>query len=225
MYHKIILSLLACQAAHAQAAGAISGIVADSDGQPLAGIFVTVTKLIMPQDGSQLSSGVITDASGVYSFKGLTADTYQLCVSADSRRGFVNSCEWNLQPPTVTLAENEQAPPTNLVVERGMRLELEVVDSKDIIATPGSSNGKKRLELGVWGTHGLFLPARLEQAKGGSKHYVVVVPSSAQFQIHAKGENFVVKTENGTALTNSKVRPRESTSTGETRRSLKMIVD
>ena len=225
MYRRLFLSLLACGVVRAQATGSISGVVTDSSGQPVAAIFVTATKSVMPQDGTPLSSGVLTDASGAFSFKGLNEATYRLCMSADSRRGFVSSCEWDLKPPAITLTEGQTAADVKLTVERGTRLEFEIVDPKDSIATLGSTNGKKRLELGVWGSHGLFLPAKLEKSQGSSKHYVVVIPASQQFQIHARGENLVVKAENGVALGTTRVRPRESTIAGEPKRSIKLSVE
>ena len=130
-----------------------------------------------------------------------------------------------MKPPAITLAEGQGVTDVKLKIERGTRLEFEIVDPKDSIATPGSTNGKRRLELGVWGSHGLFLPAKLEKSQGSSKHYVVVIPASQQFQIHARGENLVVKSENGTVLTTTRVRPRESSITGEAKRSVKLTVE
>jgi hypothetical protein len=154
---KYFLALLvAVQAAPAQTGTAgIAGTVLDANTlKPVPAALVMAVPGGAPPLGRNTKSG----GDGAFQVQGLTAGTFTLCVQAGD--GYLDPCQWNGSPVTVTLAAGQAATGISVRLTAASVVTIRVQDAQNVLAQKTKDGRRPELTLGVWGPRGLYYPVR-----------------------------------------------------------------
>jgi Carboxypeptidase regulatory-like domain len=114
---------------------AFSGKVIDSNGNPVGGALVTALRTsTVPWTSSRTSS----QSDGSFIFSSLTAGAYEFCAQVLAG-GYLNPCEWSLNPPTVTVTAGNAATGFVLKMAIGSLLQIQVQDPSNVASAAASS--------------------------------------------------------------------------------------
>lgn len=190
--------ILTAICANAQVAE-LSGVVRDEAGAPVANVQVLAIKPVAPAatSTSLLAFGAITAADGSFRIANMDPGPYNLCANADSRRGYVNVCDWGRYSGQVTLAAGTRATGTQITMERGVRVELRLEDASALVRVPEKQAEKNPLLLGLFGAEGMFHGFVLEDRDANGHNYAIVVPEKVKMKMHISGQNLAFADERG----------------------------
>src|ERR1017187_3947369 len=92
---------------------------------------------------------------GAFQIQGLGAGKYSLCVQAPND-GYLDPCQWNGSPTTVTLVSGQTATGVSLRLTAASVLNIQVQDTQQILTRKTSDGRQPELMLGVWGPNGWY---------------------------------------------------------------------
>jgi hypothetical protein len=163
----------------------LQGLVLDDAGQPVAGAFVTATRV--HTGGPTFSQTDTTAANGSFSIENIPAADYTVCVQGT---GILNPCQWSLFPTVVTLADGQVMPDLQVVVVRGSPLSVHVKDDRKLLSTNEGKTHGAQLLVGVWTDRGLFYPASVRTKKDNSRDYTIQIPDDTDLTLEAHSTFF-----------------------------------
>jgi hypothetical protein len=148
--------LLAAQAAIAQIGGAsIQGTVLDAKTQKaIPAAWVIAIRAGVPPFTRNTKSG----GDGAFQIQGLGPGSYSLCVQAESDQ-FLNPCQWNGNPATVTLTATQTVSGILLRLTPASLLTVQVQDPQKALSQQTKDGRRPDLSVGVWGPQGMYYPA------------------------------------------------------------------
>ena len=152
----ILMLLLAIQAAIGQTGTAgIGGTVLDAKSQkPVSAAWVIANRAGAPPFTKHTKSG----GDGAFQIQGLTAGNYSLCVQASGDQ-YLDPCQWNGSPTTVTLASGQNSTGISLKLTAASVLNIQVQDPQKVLSQKTKDGRNPDLTLGVWGPKGLYYAA------------------------------------------------------------------
>lgn len=185
----ILTLLLAVSAAIGQTGTAsISGAVLDAKTQkPVPAALIMAIQTGLPP----FSKNTKTGGDGAFQFQGLPAGKYSICVQAGD--GYLDPCQWNGAPSTVTLVSEQVATGLSLRLVAASIVSIQVQDAQKALSQKTKDGRRPELTLGVWGPKGLYYPARAvgaPNATGGPQTavntygYQVAVPRDTALKIY-----------------------------------------
>lgn len=193
-----VLLLVAGVAVPQDAAGRITGRVADAAGQPVAGAIVTLARAGDPPSAATAGAAVrrvVTGADGTYASEGLAAGAYQICVAPPAGARLLDSCAWTTTRRTLALGAGV-AGRVDVPLAAGTRLEVRVADAGARLLGAGA---EVRRVVGVLRTDGSLAPARLLLDVDGP-HHVVVVPVGVPLRLFVAQAGGALADERGARL-------------------------
>lgn len=175
---------------------AISGLVVDGSGAPIAGALVLYRRVQAPAvavNGNQvatappLASGVSTGANGTFAVSGLPPATYNLCAYG-VRPSDLGSCEWGQGTTRVDLTSGTMEQLT-FQVNQGTLLIFQVQDPRGQIRSPDlqAAGGALALSganfgIGVW-AGSRYARATLISANAATRQYQVAIPKTGSVRL------------------------------------------
>jgi len=198
----------------ASSGGAISGVVGDATGTPIAGALVlyrSVQTAVRTANGGPVFSGprigsvVKTASDGSFSVSELPPATYHLCAYGVKATD-LGSCEWGQGTTRVDLASG-QTVQLKFVVAEGTMLTFQVEDPNHrirsledlpVIAGRLPLTGAN-FAIGVWaGTR--YARAALVSTNGTTRSYQIAVPKTATVRLHLDTSLNVLDATNASLL-------------------------
>ena len=104
---------------------------------------------------------------GAFQIQSLAAGKYALCVQAQGD-GYLDPCQWNGSPTTVTLVAGQAAAGVSLRLTGASVLNIQVQDAQKILSQKTKDGRRPELTLGVWGPKGLYYPAVRASGRPGA---------------------------------------------------------
>jgi len=152
----MLVMSLAVQAAVAQTGTAsIAGTVLDAKTlKPVPAALVMAVRGGLPPLSRNTKSG----GDGAFQIQGLAAGTYSLCVQAPGD-AYLDPCQWNGSPTTVTLVSGQGAAGVSLRLTAASVLNIQVQDPQKVLSQMTRDGRRPELTVGVWGPNGLYYPA------------------------------------------------------------------
>jgi hypothetical protein len=202
----ISILLLAVLAAIGQTGTAsIQGTVPDAKTQkPIPAALVIANRAGAPPFTKNTKSG----GDGAFRIDGLTAGNYSLCVEASGDQ-YLDPCQWNSGPTTVTLASGQNAAGISLNLTAASVLNVEVQDAQNVLSQMTKDGRRPDLTLGVWGPKGLYYPAHASgnptaatDLQGGisSYSYRLAVPRDTALNFYIASHDLKLGDATGVAL-------------------------
>jgi hypothetical protein len=153
----------------------LQGTVVNGDGSP------NVNALVLAEPdlnrGHSRPASTHTNVDGSFTITDLTSGTFRLCVqSAD--KALLNPCRWSAEPPIVTVTGNTPQAIPPIVLQKGRRLELNVVADG-----PDTAGEKHSLLLGIWRANGIFIPLTSRSAQTTTGHHELYIPGNEELQL------------------------------------------
>jgi hypothetical protein len=167
--------------------GTIAGTTVDaSTGKPLTGVVVTAVRTGFPP----FSANAAVDGLGVYALAGLPAGTYNICASY-SGDGYLDPCQWNSIPPTVTLTAGQALTGHTVKLTPGSVLKIQVQDPNQVLSNAVSAGKPANVSAGVFGAFNMFHPAHLVgKDSSGNSNYQITIPRDTFLAIHITSAHF-----------------------------------
>jgi hypothetical protein len=202
----LLALLLAVPAAIGQTGSAsITGTVLDAKTQkPIPAALVMAVSSGTPPFAKNTKSG----GDGAFQIQGLAAGKYSLCVQAPGD-GYLDPCQWNGTPTTVTLGSGQAASGVSLRLIAASVLSVQVQDAQKALSQKTKDGRRPELTLGVWGPKGLYYPARASggpataaslQGGGSSYSYQVAVPRDTALKFYIASRDLKLGDAAGAAL-------------------------
>ena len=180
----------------------IAGTVLDGKTQkPIPAALVMAVRSGLPP----LSKNTKTGGDGAFQIQGLPAGEYSLCVQAPGD-GYLDPCQWNGNPTTVTLASGQAAAGVTLRLTAASVLTIQVQDAQKVLSQKSKDGRRPELTLGVWGPKGLYYPAHASgsPSAGGNLYsvlaYQIAVPRDAALKFHIASRDVHLGDAAGAAL-------------------------
>lgn len=182
--------------------GTIQGTVTDTSNKPMAGALVTITRTAAsatsPKDViTPYSQSVKSAADGSFSVPGLTPGTYSYCAQI-SGTVYVNGCRFGQPPADLTVSAGQKAT-ANIRLAKGSVVKLKLLDPGNVSAAVSSSKGPPIL-MGVWDTHGRFLPAQMTSKDAAAVNYQVIIPLDTPLNLQLLSAKLKLADSVGAAL-------------------------
>jgi hypothetical protein len=202
------LSALLCLTAVARygTAASLSGTVLQDNGQPLGGAKVYAQLQRASMAAPSFRADAVTEENGTFSMSGLAAGSYRICVQAAGTL-FLNSCDWDLNPTTVTLGTASAAKAAAPVIrlQKGTALRVTISDPGGNLAPANAATKVKADPLvGVWLPSGLFLPALLVSQDKNSRVYQVPIANGVAVSLSVHGGDVQLSDSSGAAIDQKK---------------------
>jgi len=135
------------------AVAGMAGTVVDAKtGKPVPAALVMAVQTGLPPLSTR------TGGDGAFQIDGLAAGKYSLCVQAQSD-GYLDPCQWNGSPMTVTVVSGQAATGVVLRLTPASALNIQVLDSQKVLTQATKDGRRPELTVGVWGPDGLYYPA------------------------------------------------------------------
>lgn len=203
---RILILLLAVPAAISQTGTAsISGTVLDMKTQkPVPAAVVIASRAGAPPFTRHTKSG----GDGAFQIQDLTVGTYSLCVQVDDDQ-YLDPCQWNGSPTTVTLASGQNAAGISLKLTTASVLNIQVQDAQEVLSQMTRDGRRPDLSLGVWGPRGLYYPAHASGSpaapanhQGGTTTYSyrLAVPRDTALNFYIASHDLKLGDATGVAL-------------------------
>jgi hypothetical protein len=201
-----LLSLAASVGMAQTGTAGIQGVVLDAKTlKPIATAWVMANRSGPPPFVKRTKSG----SDGAFQIQGLTAGTYSLCVQAAGDQ-YLDPCQWNGSPTTVTLVSGQNAAGLSLKVAPASILNILVQDPQQALSQKTRDGRRPDLTLGVWGPKGTYYPAH---AAGGqsaalnlpgnairSYSYRLAVPPDTALKVHIASHDLKIGDAAGLSL-------------------------
>lgn len=185
----LLASTVGSSVGFCQTTTSIAGTVTGDDGKALAAV-VTVRQTT----ASAASFRVQSAANGSFTIPNLAMGSYMLCAAVE-QLGYVDPCEWSLQPSSVQLAASQAATGVKLVVKKGTTLRVHVDDPDKILGqTPAAKQVAPSVLLGVFTPGRLFKSLQLVNSDANGSDHQLLIPADdtpATFYIHGVGVQVV----------------------------------
>ncbi|MEK7404182.1 MAG: carboxypeptidase-like regulatory domain-containing protein [Acidobacteriota bacterium] len=150
-----IISLVIPAAIGQTGTASIAGTVLDAKTQkPIPAALVMAVRSGLPP----LSKNTRSGGDGAFQIQDLAPGKYALCVQAPGH-GYLDPCQWNGSPTTVTLLSGQAAPGVFLRLTAASVLNIQVQDAQKVLSQKTKDGRRPDLTLGVWGPNGLYYPA------------------------------------------------------------------
>lgn len=121
--------------------GLIEGRIADSAEKTTLLAIVTWTRVITDAETKLPFTGAVaTDNKGAFRITGLASGTYALCIETPGQ-DFLDPCKWDSTPPTIAVRSGQRVEGVEVLLNLGVRLELEVADQENRVAGIGRAQG------------------------------------------------------------------------------------
>jgi hypothetical protein len=198
--------LFAASASHAQTGPAgIQGVVVDAKTlKPISTAWVMANRTASPPLSKRTKSG----SDGVFQIQGLAAGTYSVCVQ-DAGDQYLDPCQWNGNPTTITLASGQNATGISVGLTAASILNVQVQDPQQALSQKTKDGRRPDLNIGVWGPKGLYYPTHAAggqavgtaaQAVSRSYSYRLAVPRDTALKLHITSHDLKIGDANGVAL-------------------------
>lgn len=189
---------LCCAGAWAQtpATSKIQGKLTDDKGKAAGSVTLTATRIPDRTEGGPITStATVSNSDGTYSFTGLQAGKYRLCPQS-AGSDIINPCQWSPTTGSLLTLAAGQTLTEHLVVQRGVRVKIEVDDTTGALAdaekTPGGG-----LIAGVFGDRGLFHPAAEAGKDSKGRTLMLIVPPDIPVRLAVQGNKVQLDDEAG----------------------------
>ena len=164
--------------------GVVAGTLSGTDGTILMDGHVALI-LTTPLKGGRPQRSLwtaVTDSSGSFRFAGLEVGTYKLCAQLPGS-GWLNPCEWGLNPPVVSLSATQPSATVRFVLNKGAVISIRVNDPGGFLSqnegrTPGAD-----LLVGVPNDASAFELARKVSENAQGRDLQLVVPFNVAAQL------------------------------------------
>ncbi len=171
LFAASLVLLIAAPAAICQGNGSIAGTVAGDDNRAVAAV---VTARSNAPGGAGFRARAAAD--GKFTIPNLPAGAYTLCAVAEPP-GYVDPCEWSVQPLTVQLAEGQAATGAALVVKKGGALRVRLNDPDKVLGqTPAPNQAAAGVLLGVFTPRRLFRVLPLANTDANGRDFELTIP-------------------------------------------------
>jgi len=160
------------------------------------------------KDGAPpLSKNTRTGGDGAFEIQGLPAGKYSVCVQAGD--GYLDPCQWNETPATVTLVSGQAAKGMSVRLTAASILTVEVQDAQKVLSQKTKDGRRPGLMVGVWGPKGLYYPARAtggpvagasSEAAVDSYRYQIAVPRDMMLKLQIASRDLKLGDGTGVAL-------------------------
>jgi len=202
----LVLSCLVGAAMGQTDAASISGVVLDAaTNKPVPAALVLAVRTGLPPLAGNTRSG----GDGAFQISRLPAGTYSLCVQVQGAP-YLDPCEWNARPTTVTLLSGQPATGVSIRLRAGSILNIRVQDTQRIMSQKTRAGRPPELMVGVWGPGGLYYPARdtrgwipaaSQDPVADSHDYQIAVPRDTALRLHVASDDLKLGDALGAALT------------------------
>lgn len=154
-----------------------------------------------------LSKNTRSGGDGAFQIQGLQPGKYSLCVQAPGR-GYLDSCQWNAGPITVTLVSGQAAAGVALRLTAASVLNIQVQDAQKVMSQRTKDGRRPEVTVGVWGPNGLYYPARASggptaapnQTEANICSYQISVPRDTALKFHIASRDLKLGDAAGAAL-------------------------
>jgi len=183
-----MLLVVLLPAAQAQT-GEIKGTVTTSTGTAVPQAFIVATH-------SGATHNTRSGSDGSFTFSGLAAGTYRVCVQA-LEGSLLDPCQWS-SAPIATVTAGQTVSVGTIQVVGGQRLYVNLLDDVGALsanAGPGKTPGAHIL-IGVW-AGGLFHPLRLRSQNSGGWNLDLVVPVNTALNLTVSSTDFALTDSQG----------------------------
>ncbi|HWQ55157.1 MAG TPA: carboxypeptidase-like regulatory domain-containing protein [Bryobacteraceae bacterium] len=200
-----LLLLLTASAAIGQTKTvSIQGTVVDAKTQkPVPAALVVASRLGTPPSAKSTKSG----GDGAFQIQGLVDGKYSLCVQAGDQ--YLDPCQWNGGPTGVVLTSGQAVAGIKIALTPASVLNVQVQDAQKVLGQKTKDGRRPELTLGVWGSRGLYYPARLAgnpPAAGGLQggittySYQLAVPRNTALKLYIASRDLKLGDSTGVAL-------------------------
>ena len=195
--------LLSALSPLAQAQSSASGRILDDGGKPIPSAVVYLQPQ-QPQQGDP-GNGQKADSTpdGKFSADGLADGVYNVCVHMPEK-GYINSCNWLKNPPTVTVKKGLPTANTDVPVQTGVKVQVRVNDPGGNLQVLGPVTRPPFLLVGVWSEKGFFYPMSRVGGSSSGADYELTVPYESNMKVTVNGTALQVSLERGAAADASK---------------------
>jgi carboxypeptidase family protein len=184
-------------------AGNLAGIATGSDGKPIPGALVSaIGTSTVPWTNVHTTTGV----DGTFSFQGLSAGSYRLCVQVPSG-GYLNPCDWSPAAPALHLTASESVSAFPLTVEKGSILKIRINDPNDLLGSAPAS-----ILMGVHTPTGLFVSTLRRAHDAAGSDYEVTIPFDTQVKLTLQANQVKLAAADGTVVSGGSPVPVQSSS-------------
>jgi len=199
----IFLFVLPCSLAtqpQLSSAAATSGVLTGEDGSLIAGARVGLLLQSPPSHGKALQTfwSVASGADGSFRFSGLKAATYKMCVEPGGV--WLNPCEWGLNPPILTLSNQQTASSANVVLTKGALITIKINDPGQCLAKNEGAAPGAHLLIGVPTAAFSFHAASIESQNTAGRTYQAVIPFNYPAVVIIRSPYFHLSNASGVAL-------------------------
>jgi hypothetical protein len=184
------------------ATSSIAGSVFDAaTKKPIPAAWVTAIRSGLPPLSVNTKSG----GAGEFQIQGLAPGTYSLCVQTPDQE-YLDPCQWNGSPMTVTLTSGQAAAGISLSLAGASVLNIQIQDAQKVLSQRTRDGRRPELSVGVWGPSGLYYPARALAASGAGGmgqeglSYQVAVPRGLALRLHVVSRDLQLADSAGKAL-------------------------
>jgi hypothetical protein len=183
------------------AASILSGVILDSNNQPVVGAQLILAPS-SKQPGQQPASSATTntDKGGAFSASGLGPGTYTVC-ALDPSDQLLNPCEWTTSAPTITVAAAASLAPLSLKLVAGALLNISVSDPQGLVPThfqnPNAALGTaagatlaagsvKDFQITVWSKDGNYHMVRYVSTTGTTHMFRLLIPAGVTLKLDVR---------------------------------------
>jgi len=200
----LILSLAASAAMGQTGSASIAGTIVDAKTlKPVPAALVRAVASAAPPFTRNTRSG----ADGAFQIQGLPAGRYSICVQV-SGDAYLDPCQWNGSPSTVTLASGQAATGVSIKLVGASVLSIHVQDAQQILSQQTGDGRRPDVTIGVWGPKGLYYPARASGSaasanlQGGIPGYTyrLAVPRDTALNLYVASRDLKLGDAAGVAL-------------------------
>lgn len=208
-----LVSLLLTSAVLGQpsATGALQGAVRDEQGNSVAGVSVSYSRiakftpgphgqpLLVPGE-TVFNSQALSDAQGAFQLAAAPVGDYILCAEIQSA-AYLNPCKWG-SPARVTIGTSAVAS-TTLVLKKGVFLKVRINDPMGLLpkTNPGPLHAGG-INVGVKFRSGAYVGAQNTGLDSGGRDYQVAIPSDEPVNLWLFSADVALQDAAGKAVDN-----------------------
>jgi hypothetical protein len=173
----------------------LSGIAIGNDGKPVQAV-ITAIKVGGPVAATRAEA----TSNGSFALTGIPDGNYQLC-AVDKGANYLDPCAWSGSPVTVTISAAKPISNYQLVLTRGLPLQVRVNDTGQILAPiAGSNRVPAMLAVSVVTPRHTMQRLSLVSTDSGGRTLQSVVPANASILVKLVGMGLTLADVSGNAL-------------------------
>jgi len=202
-----VLGLFCSSATAGAGAGAVSGLVLDDSGRPVAAARVLIAHAAVagapalpapPVVTGALATVLVADTTGSFHAAGLAAGQYVACAENTSQ-GLLDPCHWAASAPSFTVTSGQTTAGVDVVMAKGAVVRVHVNDPLTLLSQV-SGPVDLNLEIHLVTTRGLHYTAFIQSSTASGRDYAITVPFAAALTLRVLSAHLIVNDQSGTAV-------------------------